>query len=511
MKKNCISRVLLILVLNLCNPGLFAQVKEPLLRILLEDEAGLSAYKLKNKALVKEFYSLTGYKAVWTEHSDTTNLALLRTMLGNAGHVGLETMDYQKKISDKNKDDVLHAELLYTDAAMHFFSDMAFGNRKPDFGFDGLKYGMDCYNIPSLLSQYVLGKRLQSLPNYFLHADETLQTLANWLHVFYSRVEEPGFAEAAVLSEKVNASNKPLLKRLYQLGILPAVPVHMPDSILKIKVKEAQRMFNVLDDGRLRKTFIAQLNIPLTARIRQLKLAINYYRWLHCVSISQPVILVNIPSANLELRQSGKSLLFMRVIVGKKSTPTPTLASVVNEVVLYPYWHVPYSIATKELLPLIKRNPGYLNSGNFQVLDRSGRIVNPYKVKWRALSSRYFPYTIRQSTGCDNSLGLLKLNFYSPFGVYLHDTPGKSLFMLNKRYFSHGCIRLEKPMQLGHFLLKGNEVAIDTLEQKGCLRNQSPVNVPVTVKAIVLVWYNLAEAIAEGRIIFYEDVYGKFE
>jgi murein L,D-transpeptidase YcbB/YkuD len=155
----------------------------------------------------------------------------------------------------------------------------------------------------------------------------------------------------------------------------------------------------------------------------------------------------------MKVYSQGKVNLEMRMIVGKPSTPTSTLASRVNEVILYPYWHVPYSIATKELLPIIKRNPGYIEAGNYQVLNKSGNIVDPYSINWRALSRNYFPYLIRQSTGCDNALGLLKLNFYSPFGIYLHDTPVKSLFMLNKRYFSHGCMRMEKPMELGHLVL----------------------------------------------------------
>ena len=135
--------------------------------------------------------------------------------------------------------------------------------------------------------------------------------------------------------------------------------------------------------------------------------------------------------------------------------------------------------------------------------------MDPYAINWSVLSAKYFPYVIRQSTGCDNSLGLLKLDFYSPYGVYLHDTPAKSLFMLNKRYFSHGCMRLEEPMKLGHLVLKNNPVAIDTLEQKGCLRNQAPIHVAADLKMPVVVWYNPAGIDSTGRIIYYEDVYKK--
>jgi L,D-transpeptidase YcbB len=201
----------------------------------------------------------------------------------------------------------------------------------------------------------------------------------------------------------------------------------------------------------------------------------------------------------------------MRMIVGKKTTPTPTLSSRVDEVVLYPYWHVPYSIATKELLPAIKRSASFVDAGNYQILNSAGKIMDPYAINWHALSRNYFPYTIRQSTGCDNALGLLKLNFYNPFSVYLHDTPNKNLFSMNKRYFSHGCMRLQNPMELGHLVLKNNGIAIDTLSQKGCLRNQAPIVVPAPEHLPVIVWYNPAGVDSTGRVLFFEDVYGKFE
>jgi murein L,D-transpeptidase YcbB/YkuD len=245
--------------------------------------------------------------------------------------------------------------------------------------------------------------------------------------------------------------------------------------------------------------------------MRQLNLSVNYYRWLNCLAQNQSVIVVNIPAAYLKVYQDNKVILEMRMIVGKLSTPTPTLASTVREVILYPYWYVPYSILSKELLPSIKRNPGIVESGNYQVLNSSGKMMNPNSINWSAMSAGNFPYTIRQSTGCDNSLGLLKLNFYSPFGVYLHDTPKKSLFALNRRYFSHGCMRMQKPLELGHLVLKNNMKAIDTLTVKGCLKSQAPVTVKADVQMPVIVWYNPAGVDSTGRVLFFEDVYKKFD
>jgi murein L,D-transpeptidase YcbB/YkuD len=230
------------------------------------------------------------------------------------------------------------------------------------------------------------------------------------------------------------------------------------------------------------------LNVPLTARLKQLSRAINYYRWLYCLTRKQPVVVVNIPAAYMKVYSEGNTIMEMRVIVGKPSTTTPTLASTITEVILYPYWMVPQSIATKELLPAIKRNPGYIDAHGYQVLNRQGRIMDPYSINWLALSSKNFPYLIRQSTGCDNALGLLKLNFHNPYSVYLHDTPSKSLFMLNKRFFSHGCMRMEKPTELAHLVMANNEIAIDTLT----------------------VWYNTAGINTAGKIVYFEDVYHKF-
>jgi murein L,D-transpeptidase YcbB/YkuD len=136
--------------------------------------------------------------------------------------------------------------------------------------------------------------------------------------------------------------------------------------------------------------------------------------------------------------------------------------------------------------------------------------VNASSIKWSSLSRNYFPYVLRQSTGCDNSLGLIKLNFYNPFIVYLHDTPAKSLFDLNERYFSHGCMRLQKAEEVGHYVLKNNAIAIDTLTEKGCLKNQSPITVAATEAIPIFMLYQTAWIDSAGTVKFYKDIYDKF-
>jgi murein L,D-transpeptidase YcbB/YkuD len=512
----------IIAILLFCLPALpvFAQDFPNRIQQFLADEQNITNDGIKNSSLLKKFYTLLEYKSAWLGKENKSNRDDLSGIIKQAADFGLEETDYQidhinsqvtGAIPLHNITDSLHDELRCTDAALHFFKDMIYGNTEPVLGYNGLNYSPACDDIPALLASYVSTHTMPLFINRFNNGLPEIMAIEKKLVWMQTVISDSNFNEVVILSAAVNAKNKPLLTKLYQLGIMDSVKTNATDSLVKQKVKEAQRQFNLLDDGTFRSTIMEELNVPLSVRLRQLILSVNYYRWLHCLTRNQSVIVVNIPAAYLKVYHDNEVILEMRMIVGKRSTPTPTLASRVSEVILYPYWHVPYSIATKELLPSIKKDPGFIEAGNFQVLNTLGKVMDPNSINWQELSVKYFPYTIRQSTGCDNSLGLLKLDFYSPYGVYLHDTPTKSLFMLSKRYFSHGCMRMEKPFELGHLVLKNNQIAIDTLTEKGCLRNQSPITVSADEHMPVIVWYNPVGIDYSRMIIFYEDIYRKFE
>lgn len=489
--------------------------------------ATLQQYVLQNlnaqpginyKERIQKFYAGIHYQTAWLLPKTTTNLSCLMDNLSSASAWGLNEKDYQYNFVSafrngnillENQADSLKAEILFSDAAIHFYNDIATGNRTPALSYMGIKYPSDYYDIPSALSEYILKNKLALLAGFLSSPMPEITALENKIKWIVNVINREDFKEISINSKKINTENNFVCRKLFQLGILPA-DEEVPDQILKQKIKEAQRMFNLPVNGELNQQVIHALNVPLKVRLEQLTLSINYYRWLSCLCQSQPVIVVNIPAAYLKVYRGNKVILEMRLIVGKPSTPTFTLASTVNEVIVYPYWYVPVSIATKELLPLIKRNPSFLDANNYQVLNKAGKIIDPNSVSWHALSRNNFPYTIRQGTGCDNSLGLLKLNFYNPFGAYLHDTPNKDLFKQNRRFFSHGCMRMEKPVELGHLVLKNNNIAIDTLTEKGCLKSQSPVVVPADVKMPVIVWYNPSGVDSTGGTLFFEDVYKKF-
>jgi murein L,D-transpeptidase YcbB/YkuD len=429
----------------------------------------------------------------------------------------LNRQDYQPELIDlfltkkaalKTAADSLIAEIKFTDAAIQFFNDFMQGNTTPALRYDGLNYIPSCNNIPYLLAECTTKNQLCLLDKWESKMPEIV-LIRKKIEQLETLSADKYFEEEKITSTIVNHLNKPLLTKLYYLGISEFRELSSDEEI-KEKVKEAQRQFNLMADGVLRTTILYELNIPLNARLRELHLSINYYRWLNCLSRNMLVVVVNIPAAYMKVYNQSQVILEMRMVVGKPSTPTPTLSSQISEVILYPYWMVPKSIVNKELLPSIKRNPGFVNANSFQIINSNGKVVDPYKVDWTNMTASNFPYRIRQSTGCDNALGLIKLDFYNPFSVYLHDTPLKNYFTLNKRYFSHGCMRMEKPMELGHMVLKNNAIAIDTLTEKGCIYNQAPIKVKADVKMPVVVWYNPAGTDSTGRVIFYEDVYKKF-
>jgi murein L,D-transpeptidase YcbB/YkuD len=468
---------------------------------------------------IQQFYALNGYQTTWIQEKDTAQRIRLLSDLSLSAEFGLKEQDYHYSFISSYKngtypltsvEDSLQAEIFFTDAAIHFYNDIAYGNTVPSLGYTGIKYKPDCSNIVASLADDVLKNKFD-FPNFNnispIAEIILIQDKIRWM---VSIMNKNDFEEIRITSKKTDAENRPLFHKLYQLGFLDSASEHISENAVKQKIQEAQVTFNLAVNGELSPELIRELNVPLRVRLQQLNLSINYYRWLSCLAQKQQVIVVNIPAAYLKVYEGNKVILEMRMVVGKPSTPTFTLSGVVNEVILYPYWYVPVSIAVKELLPAIKRDRSLLHNSNYQVLTKAGKIVDPYTVNWNALSRNYFPYIIRQSTGCDNSLGLLKLNFYNPFGAYLHDTPSKELFKQRRRFYSHGCMRMEKPMELGHLVLKNNQVAIDTLTEKGCLKNQSPIIVPADIKMPVIVWYNPAGVDSSGRVLFFEDVYKKF-
>ena len=501
-----------ILVLNF---PVQAQITPEILTKSLERIAQQSSLKYPEKTVA--FYKIHNNSLAWV--SNEGNILKLLEYISNAANLGLSSQDYHlHNLSNlvarlhalPTAEDSLMSDFQFTDAAIHFSLDVANGSVPPEIPYNGLNYHPNCTDIPLVLATAIRTNKFASYLESIEPRSADYRAIKSMIVHFNKIISDTGYKNIRVTSSQANFFNGPLIEKLRQLGFIQHLPAKLSDKDVKEYVKKAQRLFSLIDDGFLRASLLAELNVTVEQRLKELMRALNTVRWLRCIKQNEPnIIVVNIPSATLLLYDHDQVALASKVIVGKPSTRTPIFTSRISEVVLYPYWMVPKSIATKELLPLIKRNPGYIEANNFQVVNHAGKVINPSNINWHELSASNFPYTLRQSTGCDNSLGLVKLDFNSPFSVYLHDTPWKALFDFNKRYFSHGCIRVEKAIELAHAVLRNNTIAIDTLEEKGCLRNQRPIPVPASVKTPLFILYNTAWVDSSATVRFHENVYRK--
>lgn len=225
-------------------------------------------------------------------------------------------------------------------------------------------------------------------------------------------------------------------------------------------------------------------------------------------------IFVNIPSYYLRLVQNDTVVLKSRVVVGKPITRTPIITSAINNMITYPKWTIPESIIKKEILPGLKNDPGYTLRKGYSIVDEEGNEINPYTVKW-AKYKQGIPYKVVQGSGDDNALGVLKFNFPNKYSVYLHDTNQRYLFSNKKRALSHGCVRVQAWNELAKFILRNdslnskNAIPLDSLDT--WLATKQKKYVPVRRPIPVFIRYFTCDVSNEGKLVFYEDVYGEDE
>lgn len=274
------------------------------------------------------------------------------------------------------------------------------------------------------------------------------------------------------------------------------------DSGLQAAVKRFQRNHGLPDDGVVNAAVVAELNVPVGERIRQIELNMERWRWLPR-DLGDPHVLVNLPQMRLDVRERGNTPLSMRVVVGKQDTPTPIFNQRMTYLVFAPYWNVPDDIARKETLPSVMKDPGFLERTNMEVIDAGGKAVDPASIDLSTPGR----YRFRQRPGTSNSLGLVKFMFPNQFNVYLHDTPADSLFARASRSFSHGCVRLEAPQKLAQFVLRDQpEWTPERID--AAMHGAEEQTVKLKTPVPVYLGYWTARVAPDGGVQFWKDVYG---
>lgn len=226
------------------------------------------------------------------------------------------------------------------------------------------------------------------------------------------------------------------------------------DKPLKQAVMKFQAHHGLKANGVVDKQTLQALNIPVNQIIKLIELNMDRLRWLP-LQTSNQYLLVNIPNFSLDVMESGQSILNMPVIVGKGANRSCVLSSKISYIEINPYWSVPDSIGRKEILPKLQQDPNYLAKEQMNVYNSSfaNPPIDPSRIDWKKVNPNNMPYKFRQMPGEKNALGNIKFIFPNVCGIYLHDTPSRNLFGRNRRDFSHGCIRVGKPIELADYLL----------------------------------------------------------
>jgi murein L,D-transpeptidase YcbB/YkuD len=287
---------------------------------------------------------------------------------------------------------------------------------------------------------------------------------------------------------------------------LAATEAQVYDNALVEAVKRFQARQGLDVDGVIGSTTIVGMNVPVQERINSIILAMERLRWMP-EDLGQQYLIVNIAGFELRRINAGEVEERMAVVVGKPYHRTPVFSDRIRFLELNPYWNVPPKIAINEELPALQRNPANLAAQGFEVV-RGEQVIDPRSVDWSSFGAGHFPYQLRQRPGPNNALGRVKFMFPNPHNVYLHDSPAQSLFGRSVRAFSHGCIRLSKPLELAEQVLRVggvqgwtkdriNNVVASTKTTVVNLREPLPVHI-----TYLTAWAD------DGVANFRQDIYG---
>jgi L,D-transpeptidase YcbB len=489
--------------------------------LLADPAATVGERPLHHADQVRRFYAERQGAAAWTRDAGSLAKAtVLADILASADREGLIPADYHlaaitARLGSADPDRLAELDVLLTDAAMAYAVHLRSGRVPPRSVSADL--AVDPPQVDPL--QVARGAVAAADTGAFLagfappHAGyaglrlglEELRAFAaqggGWPEAGPGPVLKPGMEDPSVPA---------LRRRLAATGeyALPELDGTVYDAPLEAAVKRFQERMGLGTDGVVGAQTRRALNMTLDDRIRQVVANMERLRWLPD-HLGDRHVSVNIPGFWLAAVDHGETKLSMPVIVGSTVRQTPVFSNRISYLVLNPTWTIPETIARKDVLPKVQKDPGWLIEQGIQVFDgwsQDAQVLNPYDVDWHAVGERITRYRLRQDPGPLNSLGRVKFMFPNEFDIYLHDTPQRSKFGRAVRTMSSGCVRVGDPDALAAFLTEGmkgwsEEKHREILDSGMTKTLWLPRPVPVHL-LYQTVWRE-----ADGRMVFRPDIY----
>lgn len=480
-----------------------------------------------------KFYEAYGYALPWVREMGATPQArAIIAVLESADEKGLSADDYDgprwaERLShlrpatrEPTDSELVRFDVALTVSAMRYISDLHVGRVNPqhlDFEVD---VAQRRYNLPEFLREHLVDASdvpgvLRQIEPPYPGYQRTIQALGRYREI----VRRDDGETLPPIQKPVKPGDSyqgvPRLVRLLRLvGDLPEDAALVPDGTvyegpLVDAVKNFQQRNGLTPDGRIDAPTLAELNVPLSRRVRQMELTLERWRWLPDEYQHSPIV-VNVPEFRLRAYDDQFDIaVTMKVVVGKAyGHNTPIFMAKMRSVIFRPYWNVPLSIAEAEVIPSLKRNPAYLTKENMEVVDSHENVVSSETVTDEMLREvREGKLSFRQRPGPTNSLGLIKFMFPNEYDVYMHDTPATELFSKSRRDFSHGCIRLEKPVDLAVWVLRNNP-GWDMDRIRTAMNGTQTEEVTLAHPIFVLIVYGTVIVSEDGVVHFYDDIYG---
>lgn len=356
-------------------------------------------------------------------------------------------------------------------------------------------------SLPGLLADLRLDHPYYLTLKAALRSHREIASAGGWQAVPAGETLKSGMAGARIAA---------LRRRLAASGDYDATQTSDPalfDPPLEEAVQNFQERHGLEADGVVGKITLEELNLPVEARIDQIRANMERARWV-LRNLDDDFIVVNIAGFYLRMIQNGELVWDSQVIVGTPFRKTPVFTAPMRYLEVNPTWTVPPTILREDILPKVKADPGYLAKNGFRLVDFERRPVDVNTVDWQSVNGKSFPYLIVQQPGPSNALGRIKFMMPNDHAVYLHDTPSRGLFKSAARSFSSGCIRVENPFDLAERLLSGHQDwsparMTETLESKKTTRISLQQPLPV----LLLYW--TVDPDPSGSVRFYRDIYAR--
>lgn len=413
-------------------------------------------------------------------------------------------------------------DILLTHGLKEYLNDMAYGRAEP-CQLDPKLFAAARDSLNNDSPQLVLEAYQAADLERFLHsqipAHSSYQLLRNALAEYRMIAEQGGWQEIQAGSPLIKPGNEdqrvPAIRS--RLAVTKdftgtALSSSLYDEPLEDAVKRFQARHNLKVDGVVGPNTFKAMNVPVEKRIDQILINLERWRWLpHNLAGNR--IFVNIAGFYLRAAFNEKEVFSMPVIVGKVYHKTPVFSDRIRYIEFNPFWNIPNSIAKNEILPDLLKNPAYLQENNIRLFDgwaENAPEIDPSTINWRETGRGITRFRLRQDPGPDNSLGRVKFVFPNRFNVYMHDTPARNLFELDDRAFSHGCIRVSKPIEFALYLLSldDGEWSMEKIQQILDSKKRTIVVLKKPIPVHILYRTVIVDP-DTGTISFYTDIYGR--